>query len=180
EGRVMTGMIQTDAAMNPGNSGGPLLNTSAEMFGMCVAIRSSVGQNSGVGFAIPIDRIRRFVPELIENGRVVRAEHGIEVFYETPSGLRIAKLRPGGPAELAGLRAFRVIEDIERRGNVLYRTRTIDREHADYVVEVDGKPVSTTSEFLAILDAYKPGDRAVFTVLRQGANARVVVTLGAS
>ena len=65
-GRIMDGMVQTDAAMNPGNSGGPLLNTSAEMIGMCVAIRSSVGQNSGVGFAIPIDRVRRFVPELIE------------------------------------------------------------------------------------------------------------------
>jgi hypothetical protein len=92
-------MIQTDAAMNPGNSGGPMLNSTGEMIGMCVAIRSAVGQNSGVGFAIPVDRVRRFVPELIATGKVQRAFHGIVLVNPTARGLRIAKLSPGGPAD---------------------------------------------------------------------------------
>ncbi|MEM6330392.1 MAG: trypsin-like peptidase domain-containing protein, partial [Planctomycetota bacterium] len=83
-GRAMTGMIQTDAAMNPGNSGGPLLNGAAEMIGMNVAIASKIGQNSGVGFAIPVSRVRRFLPELIEHGKVIRAYHGIVTLVETP------------------------------------------------------------------------------------------------
>ena len=73
-GREMKALIQTDAAMNPGNSGGPLLNSNAEMIGMCVAIASRTGQNSGVGFAIPINRIRSILPDLMTHGHVVRAE----------------------------------------------------------------------------------------------------------
>lgn len=179
-GRVMDGMVQTDAAMNPGNSGGPLLNTSAEMVGMCVAIRSSVGQNSGVGFAIPADRIRRFVPELIKNGRIVRAYHGIVVLNETDRGLRIAKLSQGGPAEHAGLRGFRVVKRRVRQGSVVYEVPELDKEYADFIVAIDGKAVSTHTDFLAVMDAHAPGDRVVFTVQRDGQQVQVSVTLGAA
>lgn len=180
DGRVMDGMIQTDAAMNPGNSGGPLLNTAAEMIGMCVAIRSSVGQNSGVGFAIPVDRVRRFVPELIEHGRIVRAYHGIVVLNQTGEGLRIAKLAPDGPAERAGLRAFRVKKTRERRGPVVYEVTELDREYADFLMAINGRPVRTHTEFIEIMDGFRPGDRVVFTVLREGAEVAVPVTLGAT
>ncbi|TWT95325.1 putative serine protease HtrA [Botrimarina colliarenosi] len=180
DSRVMDGMIQTDAAMNPGNSGGPLLNTSAEMIGMCVAIRSSVGQNSGVGFAIPVDRIKRFVPELIEKGRIVRAYHGIVVLNQTSSGLRIAKLAKDGPAERAGLHGFRVKKRYERQGAVVYEIKELDKDYADLILAIDGRPVATHTEFLAIMDAHAPGDRVVFTVQRDGRRVDVPVTLGAT
>ncbi|HMP05262.1 MAG TPA: trypsin-like peptidase domain-containing protein, partial [Lacipirellulaceae bacterium] len=75
-GRQMESLIQTDAAMNPGNSGGPLLNSDGQMIGMCVAIASRTGQNSGIGFAIPLNRTRSILPDLIEHGHVVRADIG--------------------------------------------------------------------------------------------------------
>ncbi len=180
KGRAMTGMIQTDAAMNPGNSGGPLLNTAGEMIGMCVAIRSSVGQNSGVGFAIPINRIRRFTPELLEHGKVIRAYHGIVLLNETSRGLRIAKLSPGGPADTAGLRGFRTYVRNRREGPFVYRETVIDREYADYILTVDGQPIQTHEEFLKIMDNHKPGDRVIFSVLREGQKQRITLTLGAA
>lgn len=180
QGSVMDGMVQTDAAMNPGNSGGPLLNTSAEMIGMCVAIRSSVGQNSGVGFAIPVDRIRRFLPELIKNGKIARAYHGIVLVEESSRGLRIAKLSKGSPAERAGLRGFGVKERRERQGPVVYLVKELDKSDADYLIAIDGKPISTHPEFLEVMDGYNPGDRVVFTVLRGGREVTVPVTLGAA
>ena len=76
-GRVMKTIIQIDAAMNPGNSGRPLLNSSGEVIGMNMAIASSTGQNTGVGFAIPSSRIVRILPELVRNGFVARPETGI-------------------------------------------------------------------------------------------------------
>jgi S1-C subfamily serine protease len=180
ESRVMDGMIQTDAAMNPGNSGGPLLNTSAEMIGMCVAIRSAVGQSSGVGFAIPIDRVKRFVPALIEHGRIIRAYHGIVMLNETTRGLRIAKLAGGGPAEKAGLRGFRVNKRYERRGSAIYEFKELDKDYADFLVAIDGKAIQSHTEFLAIMDAHAPGDRVVFTVRREGELLEVPVVLGAA
>ncbi len=180
KGAVMDGMIQTDAAMNPGNSGGPLLNTSAEMIGMCVAIRSSVGQNSGVGFAIPVDRIRRFLPELIENGKIARAYHGIVLIEESSRGLRIAKLSKGSPAEVAGLRAFRVVKRRWREGPVVYESTDLDKDYADYLIAIDGKPVATHPEFLELMDGYQPGERVVFTVVRDGREVDLPVTLGAA
>jgi S1-C subfamily serine protease len=176
--RVITGMIQTDAAMNPGNSGGPMLNSSGEMIGMCVAIRSAVGQNSGVGFAIPVDRVRRFVPELIATGKVLRAFHGIVLVNPTARGLRIAKLSPGGPAEQSGLRGFREVVTKKRQGPFEYRVVSIDREGADHIVAIDGAPIRTPEEFLAAMDAHRPGDRVVLTVLREGVERKVPLVLG--
>lgn len=180
DGRAMTGMIQTDAAMNPGNSGGPLLNTAGEMIGMCVAIRSTVGQNSGVGFAIPMNRIRRFTPELLEHGKVIRAYHGIVLLNETSQGLRIAKISPGGPADNAGLRGFRTVIRNRREGPFTYRETAIDRNYADYVLTIDGKSIRTHEEFLKIMDSHKPGDRVVFSVMREGKERRITLTLGAA
>ena len=108
-GREMKSIIQTDAAMNPGNSGGPLLDTSGRMIGMNVAIATKTGQNAGLGFAIPINRIRQIVPQLIEHGKVVRADIGIVAVKEIDKGLQIVEVNKGGPAEKAGLQGWKTV-----------------------------------------------------------------------
>ena len=102
--RSIKSVIQIDAAINPGNSGGPLFNSHGMLIGMNTAIASKTGQNSGIGFAIPVNLIRRVVPELIEHGRVIRPDSGILEVMRTESGLRILRLDPEGPAIKAGLR----------------------------------------------------------------------------
>ncbi|MGD8464024.1 MAG: trypsin-like peptidase domain-containing protein [Anaerolineae bacterium] len=108
-------IIQTDAAINPGNSGGPLLNSKGEVIGVNTAIRSVSGFNSGVGFAIPVDIVKRVVPELIVHGRYRHTWIGIRGRTITPemvealdltvdTGVLISEVEVGGPAERAGLR----------------------------------------------------------------------------
>ena len=106
EGREMQSIIQTDAALNPGNSGGPLIDTSGRMIGMNVAIATKSGQNAGLGFAIPVSRIVRFIPELIAKGKIIRPDLGIVNVMETDKGLQIVRINPGGPAERAGLHGW--------------------------------------------------------------------------
>ena len=107
-GRTIRSIIQIDAAVNPGNSGGPLLDTHGRVIGINTAIATRTGQSSGVGFAIPANLIRRVVPQLIKHGRVIRPEIGIRRVYETERGLLIAALSPDGPAAKAGLRGPKV------------------------------------------------------------------------
>lgn len=177
-GRTMTSMIQTDAAMNPGNSGGPLLDSGARMIGMNVAIASKTGQNTGVGFAIPVNRVRRFLPDLINRGRVVRADHGIIEVATTQQGLKIVRTRPGGPAERAGLRGFRIMRRERQQGNIRYIDTRIDRDHADTILSVGGKSVNEVDEFVALMDQHSPGETVRFTVLRDGQQVEIPVTLG--
>ena len=177
-GRVMQSLIQTDAAMNPGNSGGPLLDTQSRMVGMCVAIATKTGQNSGVGFAIPIDRIRLIVPELIENGRLVHANIGITQVMETQSGLVVVSLSPNGPAARAGLQGFRRVISRKQQGPVIYETETIDRSVADRILAVDGEPMKTGVRFRDKIWEYKPGDTVTLTIIREGKEIEVPVTLG--
>ena len=82
-GRTIKSIIQIDAAINPGNSGGPLLDSHSRLIGMNTAIASRTGQNTGVGFAIPVTSIGRVVPQLIQRGRVLRPEIGIARVYQT-------------------------------------------------------------------------------------------------
>lgn len=177
-GRTMTSLIQTDAAMNPGNSGGPLLDSGARMVGMNVAIASKTGQNTGVGFAIPVNRVKRFLPELINHGKVLRADHGIIEMAETSSGLVVTRLRPNGPADVAGLRGFRIVRRERRQGAIRYIDTQIDRSYADTVLSVDGKPVKRVDQFMAIMDQHSPGDVVQFTVEREGREVEVAVTMG--
>lgn len=179
-GRDMQSLIQTDAAMNPGNSGGPLLDSNSRMIGMCVAIATKTGQNSGVGFAIPIDRIKQMVPELIENGRIVRADIGVTHVMETETGLVVARLAPGGPAEKAGLRGFRRVVQRRRQGPVVYETETVDRSHADRILAVDGEPMRTGVQFRDKIWQYRPGEVTKLTILRDGVKLEVSVTLGSN
>lgn len=176
--REMKSLIQTDAAMNPGNSGGPLLDSRGRMVGMNVAIATRTGQNTGVGFAIPVNRIATIVPELIEHGRIVRPDHGILGLREfTDRGVKIEMIRPGGPADEAGLQAIVMVET-RRQGNTVYRTRTSNVSRGDWLVAVDGKQVDTASDFLAIMDGYNPGDTVNLTIVRDGEEQQVKLTLG--
>ena len=178
-GRNMKALIQTDAAMNPGNSGGPLVNTQGQMIGMCVAIATKAGQNAGVGFAIPIDRIKLFVPELLDNGRVVRANIGIAEVVETGEGLVVRRLVQNGPAEQAGLQGYRKIVTRRRQGGLTYESTIIDRSKADRILAVDGEQVRTGVRFRDKIWEYEPGDVVQLTLLRDGQKIEVAITLGA-
>jgi S1-C subfamily serine protease len=179
-GRELKSIIQTDAALNPGNSGGPLLDTSGRLIGMNVAIATKSGQNAGLGFAIPINRIARFVPELIASGKITRPDIGIIAVQETDRGLQIVGTNEGGPAALSGLRGWRIIKQQVRRGPFVQTLQKQDREHADLIVAVDGKPVETGSALIEAIEMHKPGDRIVLTILREGQQQQVTITLGAA
>ena len=177
-GRTMKSMIQIDAALNRGNSGGPLLDTRGRLIGMNTAIASSTGENTGVGFAIPVDAVKRVVPQLIATGKVSRPEAGISRVYQSEQGLVIATLTPGGPAERAGLRGFRIVREQKRRGPFNYEERHIDRSQADTVVAVDGEKAVTADAFLTLIERHRPGEQAVLTVVRGGQLMDVPITLG--
>ena len=173
-GRSMKSIIQIDAALNQGNSGGPLLNSRGELIGMNTAIASETGQNTGVGFAIPSGTIRRVVPQLIKSGRVIRASAGIAHVHPTDAGLLIAALIPGGPAERAGLQGFRVIREQKQRGAFLYERTIVDRSQADIVQSVDGAPVSSFDELLSVVEEKQPGEEVTLGILRGGRESQSV------
>jgi len=174
ENRTIKSIIQIDAAINPGSSGGPLLDNRGQLIGMNTAIASSTGQNSGVGFAIPSNLIDRIVGELIRHGKVIRPEIGIRHVYPTSKGLLIASLTPGGPAEAAGLRGPVVTR--KRRGAFTYES--LDRSAADLIVKVDSTPIKSADDFLGQIEAKKPGDEVAVTVLRDGKQQTFTIRLG--
>ncbi len=179
-GREMKSIIQTDAAMNPGNSGGPLLDTGGRMVGMNVAIATKTGQSAGLGFAIPINRIRQIVPQLIAHGKVVRADIGIVAVKEMDKGLQIVQVNKGGPAEKAGLQGWKNVRRRVTRGPLVYDVERQDPSGADIIVAMDGQPLESGAAFLEKIEEHQPGDRVVLTILRQGRQLQVPVTLGAS
>lgn len=179
-GRIMKSIIQIDAALNRGNSGGPLLDSRGRMIGMNTAIASSTGENTGVGFAIPANNIHRVVPQLIQNGRVIRPDIGITRVLPSDQGLIIVTMSRGGPAERAGLRGFRVVRQQRRRGPFIYEERRIDRSYADLIVAVNGQRVKTADELLSIIEQKRPGDEVVVTVVRERNEVNVGVVLGES
>ena len=179
KGRTMRSMIQIDAALNRGNSGGPLLDTRGRLIGMNTAIASSTGENTGVGFAIPVDTLRRVASQLIETGRVIRAESGITHVLPTERGLVVVIVTPGGPAEKAGLRGFKVIREQERRGPFVVEKRRVDRSQADTIVSVDGHKVASGEEFLTFVERHLPGEETILGVVRGGQIVEVPVKLAA-
>lgn len=179
-GRTLKSIIQTDAAINPGNSGGPLLNSQGHLIGMNTAIASRSGENTGVGFAIPVATIERIVPQLIERGHVVRPQTGIEAVYTTDRGLLIQSLVPGGPAEKAGLQGPKLIRERRQQGRLVYEYRSVDPTAADLIVAVDGKQVSTVDEFLTAIEAHQPGDEVTLGVIRKERETQVKLRLSES
>ena len=173
-------VIQIDAALNRGNSGGPLLNNQGLLIGMNTAIAnpSGSGENTGVGFAIPVNTLRGVVAQLIQHGKVIRPDLGIAHTTPLKLGLRINVLSPDGPAAQAGLRGVRVVTRPVRQGRYLFEYEIPDYDYADLITGVDGTPVKTYSQLIQAIENRKPGDRVVVSALRQGKPVEIEVQLG--
>lgn len=169
-------IIQIDAAINPGSSGGPLLNAHGRLIGINTAIATTSGQSAGVGFAIPSSIIMRVVPQLLTRGRVIRPETGILNVLPTESGLRVTKLQPEGPAAKAGIRGSEVRRT--RRGPFV--TETIDRSAGDLIVAVDAEKVTSAADLLSYIEQKAPGDEVVLTVVRGGRKLEIPIVLSTS
>jgi S1-C subfamily serine protease len=178
--RTIKSIIQIDAALNRGNSGGPLLNTKSELVGMNTAIASRTGEDSGIGFSIPVNTIKRVVPQLIEKGHVTRPDLGIARIYQTDDGLLIAATTPDGPADQAGLQGFRLIREQSRRGPYIVERTRIDQRQADLIIGIDGKRVKTVDDLLSLAEQKQPGDRVLVSVIRDRQQVDVEVVLGVS
>jgi S1-C subfamily serine protease len=175
-GRMIKGIIQTDAAINPGNSGGPLLNSRGEVIGMNTAIVSQVGQSAGISFAVPINAIARVLPQLIENGRVIRADLGVTRVYTTGEGLLVLELADGGAAERAGIQPIKV--RVERGAG--FMRQTLLPESADMIVAIDHKRVHNVDELLTEIEKHRPGEIVRVTVVRDSKPIDIRVQLGQS
>jgi len=166
--RQIRDVIQTDAAINPGNSGGPLLNSLGQLVGVNTAIYSPSGASSGISFAIPVNTVKKIVPELIEFGRVQTPTLGISLFppqyadyYRNRwriEGVIVLDVLQGSSPEREGMRGLTET----RQGIVL----------GDVIVEVDGSVVTNEDDLLTVLEAREAGDTVEVVTLRD--NARVI------
>jgi len=167
-GDLVDNVIQTDAAINPGSSGGPLLNTAGEMIGVNTSIFTIAGGNIGIGFAVPASTIRRVANDLIREGRVVRPSLGVEGYPVDPewasrldlpvsSGILITRVYPGSWADEAGLRGATAIA-------VWYLEKIL--VGGDIITHVDGKPVASLGELRLALEGKRPGDTIQVTFYR--------------
>lgn len=177
-GRLMKNIIQLDAALNQGNSGGPLLDSQSRLVGMNTAIKTLTGENTGVGFAVPVNTIRRVIPQLIQFGEVRRASLGIDLFWKTKKGLGVAKTIENGPAARAGIRGLSVERQVFQSGGRIFERLQADKSSADRIFSINGKEVNSTDDLQEVMDAYKPGQTVNLTVLRGGQIITVPVTLG--
>jgi S1-C subfamily serine protease len=165
--RPIQGVIQIDAAIYPGNSGGPLLDSAGRVIGINTAIPAEVSM--GIGFAVPIDTVRWIVPQIIKHGRVERIGLGITSWDDQRMaqwGLRGVLVRDvidGGPAAKAGIRPTRATRDGNSPG--------------DLILAVNGKPVNNTRDLYRILDQFKAGDVVRLTIHRDDREMNVDVPL---
>jgi putative serine protease PepD len=153
DGTPIEGAIQTDAAINHGNSGGPLLNLQGKVVGITSQIQSESGGNEGVGFAIPSNTIRSIADQLISTGKAQHALLGVNVKTAT-NGVGIAQVEKGSGADSAGLKV------------------------GDVITAVGGTSVTTAEHLRAVIASHAPGDKLSLSVLRNGKTSTVTVTLG--
>ncbi len=178
--RIIRSIIQIDAALNQGNSGGPLLNSRGELIGMNTAIATRSGDNAGIGFSIPVNTIRRVVPQLLATGRVQRPTIGIMQVFETDKGLLVVVLTPNGPAEKAGIRGSKIERKKVRRGILVFEHEAIDHSQSDLIVGIDGQKVKQSDDLLSVIETKKSGDQVVLNVIRNGQIIQVPIMLGSS
>ncbi len=181
DGFTISDVIQTDAAVNPGNSGGPLLNSAGEVIGINSQIATGGGQGSvGVGFAVPINTAADVSGQILDGGEVEHAFVGIGgagltpeladlLNLDTDAGVLIQDVTPDSPAAKAGLKAGNATIDIG--GNEV-------RAGGDIITAVDGQEVAEMEEVAAAVNSYKPGDTITLQVVRNGETRDVDVTLG--
>jgi S1-C subfamily serine protease len=163
-------MIQTDASINPGNSGGPLLNSAGELIGMNTMIAGSY-TSTGVGFAVPVDTIKKVVPQIIQFGKVIRPDIGGVQFVRDEvaqragiTGAVILQVAQGSRAYELGLRGLYR----DNFGRLLIR---------DVVTGIGATKVSSYDDLFAALDGYKIGDQVSLTVTREGKTRQVQIQL---
>jgi len=177
-GFTINDSIQTDAAINHGNSGGPLIDLSGNVIGVNAQIESDGGGSDGVGFAIPASTIRTVVPELISSGKVQHAYLGVKIQtigsdvsaqLNAAAGAAVADVTAGSPAATAGLKAGGAEKTID---GVPYPTG------GDVITAFDGKAIATSTELQLAVDSKKPGDKVELTVVNGGKTRTVTVTLG--
>jgi putative serine protease PepD len=144
--------IQTDAAINHGNSGGPLLDSDAKVIGVNAQIESDSGGNDGIGFAVPSSTVRTIVSQLIATGKAEHAYLGVAV-ETVDGGARIGEVRPGTPAAEAGLQS------------------------GDTITAVDGDAITSGDELTTTIGSKKPGDSVSVTYTRDGTSHTVEVQL---
>lgn len=154
--------IQTDAAINHGNSGGPLVNMRGEVIAINAAIISRTGVNEGIGFAIPSNMVRNVMRQLVDSGKVVRGylgviiqdvNQGLAASFDLPhtKGALVIEVAKGGPAEEAGIKA------------------------EDFIVAIDGRPLASVNELLHRVAKLVPGSRIKVTVYRAGKKKTLTV-----
>jgi S1-C subfamily serine protease len=171
DGFPIEGAVQTDAAINPGNSGGPLLDDAGRVIGVLAQ-----SESDGIAYAVPVDTLRRVMPELRRTGRVERAHLGVATVELEPDlartlgigareGLVVSQVTGGGPADDAGLRGARSIERGAPRGG-------------DVLLAIEGTPLVRTEDLTAALERLSPGEEVELTVLRDGRRIALEAELG--
>jgi S1-C subfamily serine protease len=179
-GATIDEAIQTDAAINPGNSGGPLMNWHGEVIGINTMILSSVNQNAGIGFAIPINTAKAVLNDLMTLGRVRRPALGVrtipisaeladEMGLPADYGLLIMQVTPGGSADQAGLRGG---TEPARLGNVPIMLG------GDLIVAIDGEKVEYEMDLSQVINNHRAGDTVKVTIYRNKKKLDVNVALG--
>ncbi|MDX1490845.1 MAG: trypsin-like peptidase domain-containing protein [Pseudohongiellaceae bacterium] len=174
--RKIRDVIQTDAAINPGNSGGPLLNSLGQLIGVNTAIYSPSGASSGIGFAIPVNTVKKIVPELITYGRVQTPSMGVALlppqyseYYRNRAGLEgviVMDVIEGGSPEQEGMRGLRETS----RGILL----------GDVIVAVEGEPIRNEDDLLNAIEKQRAGDVVTVTTLRDNETREYEIELRAS
>jgi len=158
-GRKIFGVIQTDAAVNPGNSGGPLLDSSGNLIGVLTAIYSPSGTSTGVSFAIPVDVVKRIVPQLIEHGTIKRAGLGLVLAPDYIAaqldikGALILEIQRGGAADKAGLRATK-------------QNAFGDIRLGDIVIAIDDEEIADSESLIEYLDSKNEGEKIDIRFMR--------------
>ena len=154
-GFPISGVLQTDAAIHPGNSGGPLLHASGQVIGVNSQIASSSRQSSGVGFAVPVDTVKEVVPKLLSGGEIKYAYMGVSTTTSPNNdGAVVAAITANGPAAGSGLR------------------------QGDKITAVAGKKISEPGDLSTAVLEHKPGEKVSLTVVRSGDQRTIEVQLG--
>jgi putative serine protease PepD len=151
---TISGAIQTDTAINHGNSGGPLLNSSGQVIGINSQIESDSGGNDGVGFAIPSSTVRRVADQLVSGGKVAHAYLGVQLSDASSGGASVSAVTGAAPAAKAGV------------------------SQGDVVTAIDGKGVASADALVNAVDGHRPGDEVTLRVRRGDSSRDVKVTLG--